>query len=106
MKHFQLKDMKNGWIIGDFVPNVFHTTQFEIAVKEYKAGDREQWHYHKIAQEITLIASGEVKMCGRTFTKGDIIQLAPNDATDFEAITDTITVVIKVPSVKNDKFTT
>ena len=44
-----LKDMVGGWFIGNFNPSVWNTESFEVAVKEYKAGDKEQKHLHKIA---------------------------------------------------------
>jgi hypothetical protein len=43
-------------------------------------------------------------MCGRRLQHGDIIKLAPGEATDFVAITDSTTVVVKLPSVKGDKY--
>ena len=36
---------------------------------------------------------------------GDIILLEPNEGTSFEALTDVKTVVVKTPSVLNDKYT-
>ena len=38
------------------------------------------------------------------YSEGDIIQIDPGDSTDFEVIEDTITVVVKQPSVKGDKY--
>ena len=59
---------------------------------------------HRIATEITLIASGRARMVGREFVAGDIIILDPGDATDFLAIEPTTTVVVKMPSVMGDKY--
>ena len=39
-----LKDMIGGWFIGDFEPTAWKTAGFEVAVKEYKAGDKEPKH--------------------------------------------------------------
>jgi len=104
MKHIHLKDMKNGWFLGNFEPTVVKTAQCEVAVKEYKAGDFEATHYHKIAQEVTVVISGRVEMCGKIFTKGDIISLDPKEQTSFKALTDAVIVAVKIPSVANDKF--
>jgi hypothetical protein len=38
------------------------------------------------------------------YIKGDIIQIDENESTDFECIEDTITVVVKTKSIKNDKY--
>ena len=36
--------------------------------------------------------------------KGDIIVIEPNEASDFEALEDTISVVVKMPCVLDDKY--
>ena len=55
MKLHKLKDMFKGWIVGNFEPSLYKTDDVEVAVKNYKAGERDEKHYHKIATEITLI---------------------------------------------------
>lgn len=104
MKSAKLQDMVGGWFIGDFSPVALKTDSCEVAVKMYKAGDAEPAHYHAIATEVTLILSGRVRMCGREWGEGDIVVLSPKDVTDFEAITDVISVVVKVPGALNDKY--
>ena len=101
---FHLDKMVEGWFVGDFAPSALQTSAAEVAVKRYKAGDREDTHVHKVATEITLVLEGTVVMCGRRLTCGDIVKLAPGEATDFSAMTDAITVVVKLPSVKDDKY--
>ena len=104
MKTDRLEQMVKGWFVGDFSPTVLQTQGFEVAVKHYRAGDREDWHYHKVATEITVIVSGEVEMGGKAFRAGDIITLSPGEGTAFSSTTDSTTVVVKVPSVKGDKY--
>lgn len=104
MKVNQIGDFINGWFIGPFEPSLFKTEHFECAVKKYMAGSKEQLHYHKIAKEFTIIISGVVKMNNITFEGNTIIEIDPGESTDFEAITDVTTLVIKVPAVRNDKF--
>jgi quercetin dioxygenase-like cupin family protein len=96
--------MTKGWFVGDFAPTALRTTAAEVAVKTYRAGDREDRHHHKVATEITLILSGEVRMNGATYRTGDIVRIEPGESTDFEAVTDTTTVVVKVPSAAGDKY--
>jgi quercetin dioxygenase-like cupin family protein len=103
VKH-KLDDFFKGWILGNFEPALHFTTDFEIAIKYYAAGDKEEKHYHKLATEYTAIVYGRVKMNGIEYTKGDIIEIAKNEATNFEVIEDTATVVVKLPSAKNDKY--
>lgn len=100
----RLEDMKKGWFIGDFCPTIYNTNQFEVAVKTYSAGSTEKRHYHKVAKEITVIINGKVKMNGVEYDEGSIIVMEPGEATDFEAVTNAVNVVVKVPCVKNDKY--
>ena len=105
MTRSKLADMTKGWFVGDFDPTALRTQAAEVAVKTYAAGDKEGWHYHKVATEVTLILSGEVRMNGAAYGAGDVIRIEPGEGTDFEAVTDATTVVAKVPSVAGDKYT-
>lgn len=104
MKVHQLSEMKGGWFAGDFSPVVVPSKDFEVAVKHYPAGAKEPKHHHKIAQEVTVISAGTVRMNGVVYNEGAIIVLDPGDSTDFEAITAATTVVLKTPSVAGDKY--
>jgi hypothetical protein len=104
MDAYQLKDFVGGWFVGGFSPSVWYTTDMEVAVKYYHAGDREAAHHHKVAEEITLVAAGHVRMLGRELHTGDIVRIRPSESTDFEALADTVTVVVKRPSVVDDKY--
>jgi quercetin dioxygenase-like cupin family protein len=104
MKHAKLADMVKGWFVGDFDPVVLRSTAVEVAVKHYRAGDREDLHHHRVATEVTVIVSGSVRMLGRTWGAGDIVVIEPGEATAFEALTDVVNVVVKLPSAKDDKF--
>lgn len=104
MQVYNLSEMKGGWFAGDFSPTIVPSKDFEVAVKHYAAGTKEPKHHHKIAQEVTVISSGTVRMNGVTYLEGAIIVLAPGESTDFEALTAATTVVLKTPSVKDDKY--
>lgn len=103
IKH-NLKDMVKGWFIGSFDPTVIKTDVCEVGVKNYKAGDYEEKHFHKIATEVTLIISGRIRMMDNEFGPGDIIVINPGEVTDFKALADVINVVVKIPGVANDKY--
>lgn len=104
MKSMKLENMVKGWFVGDFIPTAMATSACEVAIKKYKAGDCEDIHYHKIATEVTVVISGHIKMAGKEWFEGDIVVLYPNEETDFESITDSITVVVKCPGASNDKY--
>lgn len=104
MRIFKAKDMINGWFIGDFIPTAYKTDACEVAVKEYGVGETEAKHLHKIATEVTFIVKGKVEMNGIEYCDGDIIVMEPGEATDFKALAETINVVVKIPSIKGDKY--
>ena len=101
---FKLDNFIKGWIVGNFEPSIIKTKDFEVAVKDYKSGDKEPEHVHKIAREITVFVSGVFKMKGKEFKKGDIVFLEPGESTDFECIEDGSVTVIKTPSILGDKY--
>jgi len=104
MEKFSLKDMIGGWFIGNFEPSLLKTNDVEVSVKKYKAGDYDKKHYHKVGTEYTVIVSGVVKMLDKIYNENDILIIKPFESTDFKAITDAITVVVKIPGASNDKF--
>ena len=103
MKHDRLEGMIKGWFVGDFAPTAVRSEHCEVAIKHYTAGDHESAHYHAVATELTAIVSGRVRMLGREWQAGDILTIEPGEATAFTALTDAVTVVVKLPSVKDDK---
>lgn len=104
MKHDSLENMFKGWFVGNFSPTAYVTDACEVAVKKYLASEKEESHFHKKATEITLILSGKVRMMNADWSAGDILVLDPGDVTSFEAIEDSVTVVVKVPGATNDKY--
>ena len=104
MHKVRLESMTKGWFIGNFTPTLFATEAVEVAIKEYPAGSSEKWHYHKIATEFTAIVIGKVEMNGVTYGKGDIIVIPPGEGSNFVAVTDTVTAVVKIPGATNDKY--
>jgi quercetin dioxygenase-like cupin family protein len=103
MRVHKLADMRGGWFVGQFQPSVLRLSECEVAVKRYRAGDREAAHVHRLATELTLVVSGRVTMNGQAFGEGDIVELAPGEPAEFHVLEDAITVVVKSPSVPSDK---
>lgn len=104
MHNAKLQGMVKGWFVGGFEPTLFKTNDVEVAVKEYKKGDSEQSHYHKVATEITVVISGSICMFEKVWGAGDIIVAEPGDVTGFESLSDSVTVVVKIPGALNDKY--
>lgn len=104
MDVYRMTDMVKGWIVGNFEPSVWKSENFEVAIKYYKSGDKEPKHFHRISRELTAVADGKIMMNGTIFNKGDVIVVHENEVCEFEALDDSITVVVKTPSVSGDKF--
>ena len=105
MNVYKLESMTKGWFVGNFSPCVY-TADYEIGVKRYLSGDKEQQHYHKLSTEFTLIVTGKILMNGVLFLDGDIIQVDPFESIKFECIEDAITVIFKTISDVGDKYIT
>jgi quercetin dioxygenase-like cupin family protein len=104
MKKFQFNDMKGGWFIGNFEPTAFKTSEFEVAVISHKQGEMWDKHYHKKSKEITLVLKGKIKLDDEILSKGDIFLIEPDETVDPEFLEDTEVIVIKTPSITNDKY--
>ena len=104
MRTYRLDAMQGGWFVGGFSPTALQTTACEVAIKTYGAGEHEPKHHHKIADELTVILTGRVRMNERFFEAGDIVHLAPGESVEFHAIEPTTTVVVKLPSMPGDKY--
>jgi len=104
MDVYHLSQFTKGWFVGDFSPTLLATSHVEVGIKTYKAGDVEAAHHHKIAAELTAVVSGRVRMGGKILTAGQIIRIEPCVSTTFEALEDSVTVVVKTPSIVGDKY--
>ena len=104
MTGHKVNEFIGGWFIGDFDPVLHKTSAYEVAVKYYKKGDKEPRHFHKLADEYTVIVKGKVRMNDRVFEEGSIILIEKEESTDFEVLEDTATVVVKTRSVQGDKY--
>lgn len=104
MERFNIENMIGGWFVGDFQPSVLQSQAVEVAVKWYSQGHTEDTHIHKLADEVTVIISGSARINGEMFYPGDIVMIHRGEAASFHAIEQTSTVVVKMPSVRNDKY--
>lgn len=104
MRVLKLQDMVRGWFVGPFEPSACATDAVEVAIQSYRAGDAEPRHVHRVATEISVVVSGDVRMGERRLGAGDIVVLAPGEPTDFEAVTDAVVAAVKLPAVLGDKY--
>ena len=80
-----------------------HSRDFEIAVKWFKAGEKEPLHKQIVATEITVVIEGEIRLGDKIFVQGDLITIPPGEFAAFESITDSVLVCVKTPSLPDDK---
>lgn len=104
LERHRLDQFIKGWFVGNFQPSLISSDAVEVAVKHYRAGEHEDAHHHRVATELTVVVSGRVRMSGEEIGAGEIIRIAPGQSTDFTAVTDAITVVVKMPCVAGDKY--
>lgn len=103
MRRYRLEEMTGGWFIGDFSPAAVQSKDFEVTVRRYVTGDREQKHFQLTATEVTVIVEGRARMGEQFLDTNDIILLEPRESYDFEALSDVTVVAVKFPSIPNDK---
>ena len=96
-----IRDFIGGWFVGDFIPTIHSTKDFEIGIKSYKKGDTEPTHKHNVVTEISIVINGKVKM-KEVMNEGDICVLR-QEFCPFEALEDSVMVVVKIPSIPDDK---
>lgn len=99
-----LSDFTGGWFLGNFAPSLFLNNDFEVGVKRFAKGQTEPEHYQLTVTEYTAIISGECRIGEFYLSQGDILTILPNESADFEAISETVLVVIKTPSIPQDKI--
>lgn len=104
MKTYQLDDMIGGWFIGDFQPSVIRSKDVEVGIKRFQAKETFEPHYHKLADEVTVIIEGKVRINQKEYGPGSIILQEKNEISDFSVIEDTVIAAVKMPSVINDKY--
>ena len=99
----KMEEFTKGWFVGDFSPVLLHSKDYEIAVKWFKAGEKEPLHKQITATEITVVIAGQIRLGGEISSKGDVITIPPGEFAEFESITDSSLVCVKTPSLPNDR---
>jgi quercetin dioxygenase-like cupin family protein len=99
----KMDEFIKGWFVGDFSPVLIHSKDYEIAVKWFKAGEKEPLHKQIAATEITVVIEGKIRLGDQIFSKGDVITIPPGEFAEFESLTDSSLVCVKTPSLPNDK---
>jgi len=103
MKKYSLENMKLGWFIGNFSPSVLKTESFEVGIKKFEKGQTEMSHHQILATEWTCVIQGRIRIGSIIFEENEIAEIPPLESADFEALENSILVVVKSPSSPLDK---
>lgn len=98
-----IDDFKNGWLVGDFTPALVNTKDVEVGLLHLPSGHRADNHYHRLHTEWNLLVSGLAMTKDRYIYPGEIFVYKPGERADVCYPNDSVVLVIKSPSTKNDK---
>lgn len=104
MKVSRIEDTVGGWYIGNFPAAAYQTKGFEVSYKIHKKDEDWAWHYHEHLDEINLLISGSMIMCGQTLRPGDIFIVDPKEIADPVFLEDCHVICVKAPNFTNDKI--
>ena len=99
-----VKKCRNGWFVGDFDPAVFKTKNCEVGIHEYKKGFIGKDHFHLLSKEYNFIISGKLIANGIQLNKGDIFIFSESEISSTEFLEDTMLLIFRDSSNKNDKY--
>lgn len=104
MEVFNIKNMTNGWFVGNFLPAVLKTEKFEVGLHEYKKDNPTSNHYHKKSTEINVIIEGRMVVNNKTLSAGDIFCFDPYVVSESKFLEDTKLIVVRDSSFPDDKY--
>ncbi len=104
MKIHNIEDFTKGWIVGNFDPVVYKNPHVEVAHHFHEKGFVGEKHTHKIGTELTYIVRGSLVASGEKLITGDMFIYYPEEVACVEFLEDTDLIVIKWPSVADDKY--
>lgn len=103
-KTWSLTDFVRGWIIGNFEPNIVKTDKYEVALLTHCKGEKWDFHYHRVADEINFLLEGRMLINERLVEKGSLFVIQKNQLTCPNFLENCKVLCIKVPSVPTDKY--
>lgn len=117
IKKFNVNDKigERGWLCGFWVKGknkpYLNTKKFEVAYMkpEVVKAHKSDKHYHKKADELVLILKGGIKekIDGKLIElkKNEFVLIKAGSETELKEVKKgTIELIVKAPSVKNDKY--
>ena len=104
MQVYAVDNLKGGWFVGDFVPTCYKTSACEVSYKTHTAGEYWASHYHKLADEINYLISGEMEINGVQLLAPCVFVIPKGEISRPIFKTDVHLIVVKVPGALDDKY--
>lgn len=98
----KINDFTRGWLVGKFSPSLFES-DVEIGIHFHPKGTESDLHFHRLSSEYNVVLSGQAKVNGKTYVKGDIFTIKPYTVNEVEYVTDCEFLVIRDQSNPSDK---
>lgn len=95
---------KGGWFVGNFEPTVYKTDQFEVSYKLHHKNEDWPKHHHKLSTEINFLMKGKMLINETLIESGKIFIIEKNESVKPIFLENCELIVIKTPSVINDKY--
>jgi hypothetical protein len=103
LERIEVRDFKKGWLVGNFEPTLYHTGAVEVGLKSFRAGETEPAHFQRIAHELSVVVTGRCRLGDMILEEKEGVLIPPLEVADFEALTDCEIIVVKWPSIAEDK---
>jgi|LauGreDrversion4_2_1035121.scaffolds.fasta_scaffold617702_2 quercetin dioxygenase-like cupin family protein len=100
----KINNFIRGWFIGNFEPSLFKTDNFEVGYLTHKKGEKWPKHYHKESVEINYLIKGKMLIQNKELNSGDLFMFEKGEVADPIFLQDCELIVVKVPSIPNDKY--
>ena len=93
-----------GWVIGNFPEAILQTPLFEIAYKYHRQTEDWPRHAQKIATEYNFLLHGAMMVNDTLFNTGEYFIIEPMEFVKPTFLTDCELIVVKIPSLPDDKI--
>lgn len=101
---WNLEDFTRGWFIGNFLPSIIKTSDFEIAKLHHYKDEKWPFHYHKEADEYNVLLKGTMLLNGQMISANTIFIIHKNEIACPFFLEDCHVLCIKAPSSPKDKY--
>jgi len=103
MKVLNSEQFIGGWFVGDFTPSAYRTKDFEVCYKFHHKNEEWPKHLHTESIEINYLMHGSMVIQDQILTAPTVFIMDKLEVSDAEFLEDCEIIVVKVPSIPNDK---